>query len=160
MALAAALSMSALSMCALGMSALCMSAMATPAVAQDDVLPKAIRYLFTGTIDPETAPVIADLASCTVIVTDPQYNRSIRYHLNRFRPDRSRFESSYAGRTANYVLFVEGDDDVVEFLNPDMTVAHSHRTARIALAGELDQTERALQVISEQCRPKKPKPLF
>ena len=141
-------------------AALSMLPMTTPAHAETDVLPKAISYLFTGKIDPENAPSITDRTSCIVIVTDPQYKRSIRYYLSRFRPDRSRFETSYSGRIANYVLFVEGDDDVVEFLNPDMTVAHGHRTARISVAGDLDQTERALQVISDQCRPKKPKPLF
>ena len=135
--------------------------MPTPrALAESDVLQQAINYIFTGRIDPQDAPTITDRASCVVLVADPRNKRSIRYYLGRFKLDPPQFETTYSGRTPNYTLAVEGDDDVVEFLNPDMSVAHGHRTVRIALAGDLDESQRALRLISEQCKPRKPKTLF
>ncbi len=65
-----------------------------------------------------------------------------------------------SGGQPTYQLYVEGDDDVVEFLNPDLTVSHGHRTARFALPGDIDQSERALRLIADECKPEKPKPLF
>lgn len=132
----------------------------TRALAESDVLQQAINYIFTGRIDPQDAPAITDRASCVVVVPDPRNKRSVRYYLSRFKLDPPQFETTYSGRTPNYTLVVEGNDDVVEFLNPDMTVAHGHRTVRVALVGDLDESRRALRLISDQCKPKKPKALF
>lgn len=131
-----------------------------PALANDDVLQQAINYVFTGRIDPESGPRIVERDGCVVAVVDPGSKRTIRYHLSRFRLDSPRFEKVYAGRTPNYRLVAEGDDNVIEFLNPDMTVSHGHRTVQIPLPGDFDQSQRALRVIAEQCKPKRPKPLF
>jgi len=131
-----------------------------PAWAGGDALQQAINYVFTGRIDPDRGPMLVDRNACTVMVTDPRSKRSTRYHLSRFRLDAPRFEKLYAGRMPNYRLVAEGDDNVVEFLNPDMSVSHGHRTVQIPLPGDFDQSQRALRLIAEQCRPKKPKPLF
>jgi hypothetical protein len=131
-----------------------------PAFAETDKLQQAITYVFTGSIAPQSRVAIVDLKPCVVIVSEPENNRAVRYHLSRFKPDWFRFETRYVGRTPTYQLYVEGDEDVVEFLNTDMTVSHGHRTARFALPGDIDQSKRALQLIADECKPDKPKPLF
>ena len=60
----------------------------------------------------------------------------------------------------SYRLVAEGDDDVIEFLNPDGTISHGQRTVQIPLPGDFDQSQRALRLIAEQCQPRPPKPLF
>jgi hypothetical protein len=130
------------------------------AFAETDRLQQAITYVFTGSIEPQSRIEIVDRKPCVVVVAEPENNRSVRYYPSRFKPERFRFETRYVGRTPTYQLYVEGDQDVVEFLNPDMTVSHGHRTARIAAPGDVDQTKRALQLIAEECKPDKPKPLF
>lgn len=137
-----------------------MLAAGSRARAEADVLQQAINYVFTGRTDPQTAPRITDRTACIVVIPDPANKRSIRYHLGRFRMDIARFEKIYAGRTPSYRLSVEGDDDVVEFLNPDTTVAHAHSTAQIALPGDIEQSERALRLIADQCKAEKPKVPF
>jgi hypothetical protein len=132
----------------------------TRSLAETDVLQQAINYVFTGRLDPKGGPRIADRKACTVVVPDPVNKRSIRYYLARFRMDTARYEKIYAGRTPNHQLFVEGDEDVVEFLNPDMTVAHGHRTALIALPGDIDQSQRALRLIADRCKAETPKTPF
>jgi hypothetical protein len=132
----------------------------TRAFADSDKLRQAINYVFTGSIDAHDTIKVIDPKLCVVVVSEPERNRSVRYHLSRFKMDTTRFEKRYVGRTPTYQLYVEGDDDVVEFLNPDMTVSHAHRTARFPLPGDIDQSERALRVIADQCKPEKPKPLF
>jgi hypothetical protein len=131
-----------------------------PAFAETDKLQQAITYVFTGSIAPQGRIAIVDRKPCVVIVAEPENSRAVRYHLSRFKPDRFRFETRYVGRTPTYQLYVEGDEDVVEFLNTDMTVSHGHRTARFALPGDIDQSKRALQLIADECKPDKPKPLF
>lgn len=131
-----------------------------PALADDDVLQQAINYVFTGRIDPERGPEMVDRNGCVVAVADPRSNRTARYQLGRFRLDAPRFEKVYSGRTPNYRLVAEGDDNVIEFLNPDGTVSHGQRTVQIPLPGDFDQSQRALRLIAEQCKPAKPKPLF
>lgn len=133
---------------------------APPAFAEDDVLQQAINYVFTGRIDPERGPEMVDRNGCVVAVADSRNNRMTRYHLGRFRLDAPRFEKVYSGRTPNYRLVAEGDDNVIEFLNPDGTVSHGQRSVQIALPGDFDQSQRALRVIAEQCKASKPKPLF
>ena len=132
----------------------------TRALAEADVLQQAINYVFTGRIDPENGPGIIDRKSCVVVVPDSNNKRSIRYYLSRFRMNTARFEKIYAGRAPSYKLVVEGDDDLVEFLNPDMTVAHGHRTAQFPLPGDIDQTQKALRLIADQCKAEKPKAPF
>ena len=130
------------------------------ASAETDRLQQAITYVFTGSIDPQDTVEIADRKLCVVVVSEPDRNRLARYYLSRFKPERFRFEKRYVGRTPTYQLYVEGDDDVVEFLNAERAVLHGHRTARFPLPGDIDQTQRALQLIAEECKPEKPKPLF
>ena len=130
------------------------------AFAETSKLQQAITYVFTGSIEPQNRIEIADRKLCLVVVAEPENNRSVRYYLSRFKPERFRFEKRYVGRTPTYQLYVEGDEDVVEFLNADGTVSHGHRTARIAAPGDIDQTKRALQLIAAECKPEKPKPLF
>ncbi|MGE3987560.1 hypothetical protein [Pseudorhodoplanes sp.] len=132
----------------------------TRAFAETDKLQQAITYVFTGSIEPQSHIQIAGFKPCVVVVSEPDIRRATRYHLSRFKPERFRFEKRYVGRTPTYQLYVEGDDDVVEFLNPDMTVSHGHRTARFALPGDIETTRRALQLIGEECKPEKQKPLF
>ena len=131
-----------------------------PALADDDVLQRAINYVFTGRIDPQSGPEMVDRNGCVVAVADPGSNRTIRYHLGRVRLDSPRFEKVYSGRTPNYRLVAEGDDNVIEFLDADMTVSHGHRSVQIPLPGDFDQSQRALRVIAEQCKAGTPKPLF
>jgi hypothetical protein len=131
-----------------------------PAFADAGRLQQAINYVFTGDIAAQPNIEIADGNLCVVVVSEPERNRVSRYHLRRFKPETFRFEQRYVGRTPTYQLYVEGDEDVIEFLNPDRSVSHSHRTARFALPGDIDQSRRALRLISEQCKPEKPKPLF
>ncbi len=131
-----------------------------PASAETDRLRQAITYIFTGSIEPQENIEVADGTPCVVIVSEPDRNRISRYHLRRFKPETFRFEQRYVGRTPTYQLYVEGDEDVIEFLSSDRSVSHSHRTARFALPGDIDQSRRALRLISEQCKPEKPKPLF
>jgi hypothetical protein len=130
------------------------------AFAESDRLQQAITYVFTGSIDVHDTVTIVDPKLCVVVVSEPERGRSVRYYLSRFKPDRFRFEKRYVGRTPTHQLYVEGDEDVIEFLNPDMTVSHGHRTARFALPGDIDQTQRALRLIADECKPEKPKPLF
>ncbi len=132
----------------------------TRAFSESEKLRQAITYVFTGSIEPHDTIEIVDPKLCVVTVSEPDRNRSVRYYLSRFNPDTFRFEKRYVGRTPTYQLYVEGDEDVVEFLNPDKTVSHGHRTARFALPGDIDQSERALRVIADECKPDKPKPLF
>lgn len=132
----------------------------TRAIAETDKLQQAITYVFTGNIEPHSNIKIVDRKPCVVIVSEPDNNRATRYYLSRFKPDTFRFEKRYVGRTPDYLLYVEGDDDVVEFLNPDMTVSHGHRTARFPLPGDIDQSQRALRLIADECKAEKPKPLF
>ena len=130
------------------------------ALAEDDILQKAINYVFTGKIDPANGPEIVNRKSCIVLVPDPRNNRSIRYYLSRFNMDRAHYDKIYVGRNPYYRLSIEGDGTIVEFLNADLTVAHGHRTAQIRLPGDLEQTQRALKLIADRCKAAKPKAPF
>jgi hypothetical protein len=132
----------------------------TRAPAEVDALQQAVNYVFTGKLNPDPGPRIVDRDACTVLVSEPANKRSVRYYLGRINMDRTQIEKIYAGRLPTYRLAVEGDEDVVEFLNPDLTVAHGHRTAQIPLPGEIALTERALRLIRERCEGEKPKPPF
>jgi hypothetical protein len=137
-----------------------MSVLTPLASADNDVLMQAINYVFTGRIDPERGPELVDRNACVVTVPAPGGTRAVRYHLSRFRLDAPRFEKVYVGRTPNYRLVAEGDDNVVEFLNPDKSVLHGQRTVQIPLPGDFEQSQRALRVIAERCKATRPKPSF
>jgi hypothetical protein len=132
------------------------------AMADDDVFQHAVNYVFTGRIDPQDSPEIVDRKSCVVVVTDPKNKRYIRYYLGRFKMDVSRISKTYSGRQTFYVLEVEGDDVIVEYLNLDKTgVVNRFKSAQISLPGNIAQTEKALHLIfSEYCKADDPKPPF
>ncbi len=100
--------------------------------------------------------------SCIVVVFDSKFQTYIRYYLSWFRMDSAHISKTYSGRQIFYVLEVEGDDIVVEHLNPDKTtVARGFRSAQIPLPGNIDQSEKALRLIfADYCRADKPKPPF
>src|SRR6266516_3764602 len=82
--------------------------------------------------------------SCIVVVFDSKFQTYIRYYLSWFRMDSAHISKTYSGRQIFYVLEVEGDDIVVEHLNPDKTtVARGFRSAQIPLPGNIDQSEKA-----------------
>lgn len=124
--------------------------------AEADVLQQAINYVFTGEIASQKNLEIVDRKACIVQLTDPDSKRSTRYYLSRFNMDTARYEKLYSGRAPSYRIYIEGDDDVVEFLNPDMTVSHAHRSARFPLPGNIDRSQRALQLIAEKCKDEEP----
>jgi hypothetical protein len=132
------------------------------AMAEDDVFQLAVNYLFTGRTDPPNPPEIVDRKSCAVVVFDSQLQTYIRYYLSRFKMDNARISKTYSGQKIFYVLEIEGDDTVVEHLNPDKTtVARGFRSAQISLPGDIDQSEKALRLIfADYCRADKPKPPF
>jgi hypothetical protein len=131
------------------------------AMAEDDVLQLAINYIFTGRIDPPDRPEIVDRTSCIVVVFEPKFQAYVKYYLSRFRLDNARISKTYSGQQILYVLEVEGDDTVVEHLNPDKTtVARGFKSAQISLPGNIDQSEKALRLIADHCKPDKPKAPF
>src|SRR2546421_8148931 len=67
------------------------------AMAEDDVFQHAVNYVFTGRVDPQDSPEIADRKSCIVVVSDPKNKRYIRYYLSRFKMDVSRISKTYSG---------------------------------------------------------------
>jgi hypothetical protein len=149
----------------LGIAAVCFFGMAPlqlRAMADDDVFQHAVNYVFTGRIDPQDSPEIVDRKSCVVVVADPKNKRYIRYYLGRFKMDVSRISKTYSGRQTFYVLEVEGDDVIVEYLNLDkMGVVNRFKSAQISLPGNIAQTEKALHLIfSEHCKADDPKPPF
>jgi hypothetical protein len=132
------------------------------AVADDDVLQQAVNYVFTGRIDPQDGPEIADRKSCVVVVPDVKFKRYIRYYLSRFKMEASRISKTYSGARVLYELEVEGDDNIVEYLHIDKTtVDFGLRSAHISLPGNIDQTEKALRrIFDEYCKAEKPKTPF
>jgi hypothetical protein len=146
-------------MCALAIAgASFLSALQVPAAAEDDVLQLAINYVFTGRVDPQDAPEIVDRKACIIVLFEPKFRAYVRYYLARFEMDTSHISKIYVGQQINYVLEVEGNDIIVEHLNPEKTVARGFKTAQIALPGQIDQTERALKLIfNDHCRAEKPK---
>ncbi len=117
------------------------------AVAENDVLQLAINYVFTGRIDAPDRPEIVDRKSCIIVVFEPKFQAYVRYYLSRFKLDSARISKTYSGQQISYVLEVQGDDIVVEHLNPDKTaVARAFKSAQIALPGNVDQSEKALSL--------------
>lgn len=122
---------------------------------EDDLLQKAINYVFTGTVAPDNAPEITDRASCTVVVPDPKWKRFIRYDVSRLQLDNPRIGQTYVGRQANYQLDVESDKVIVEYLGADKkTVTNGYRSTQIPLPGDdIDRTRKAMQLIAGLCKP-------
>src|SRR6266540_709551 len=121
-------------------------------VAEDDLLEKAINYLFTGRTDPKDGPEFVDRKSCTVLIPDPRNNRVARYYLSRFRMDDASIINKYSGSHVIYELDVRADDAVVEYLTPDKaSVIQGYRSAQIPLPGDIQGIKKAIQIISAEC---------
>lgn len=120
------------------------------AAAEDDVFQLAVNYIFTGRIDPPDRPEIMDRNSCIVVVFEPKFQAYVRYYLSRFKIDSARISKTYSDQQISYVLEIQGDDIVVEHLNPDKTtVARAFKSAQISLPGNIDQSEKAIQIIAD-----------
>jgi hypothetical protein len=131
------------------------------AVAGDDVLQLAINYVFTGRIDPSDRPEIVDRKSCTIVVFESKFQAYVRYYLSRFKLDSAKISKLYSGQQIVYVLELQGDDIVVEHLNPDKTtVTRAFKSVQIALPGNIDQSEKALRIIADHCKPEESKSPF
>jgi hypothetical protein len=121
--------------------------------AEDDLLQKAINYVFTGTVDPRTPPEIVDRQLCVVVTPDPRAKRFIRYYLTRFRLDDPSISSTYSGRQVSYQLDVESGKIVIEYLDLDKTtVNNAYKSAQIPLPGDIDETKKALRFIASRCK--------
>jgi hypothetical protein len=133
-----------------------------PAPAETSVFQQALNYVFTGKIDPQSGPEIADRNSCVIVLHDPKYDRYIRYYFNRFKMDDVSFNKKYSGSRVYYEMDIKGDDVVIEYLNPDKkTVLQGYRSAQIPLPGDIDQTRKALGIIfADRCAAEKPKAPF
>jgi hypothetical protein len=130
-------------------------------VADNDVFRQAVNYVFTGQVDPSDAPDIVDRKGCVVVVPDPKNNRFARYHLGRFKMDGASYDKRYSGARTFYDLDVRGDDIILEYLSSDKTkINQAFRSAQISLPGNIDQSQRALQIIAESCRSETPKAPF
>lgn len=132
------------------------------AAAEVDLLQEAVNYVFTGRIDPPDAPEIVDRKSCVVVMGDPKYKRYIRYHLSRFRMESAVYSKTYAGSRVLYNLEVESDNVLVEYLSTDKTtVAQAYKSAQIPLPGNIEQTQKALNIIfRDYCKPDQQKSPF
>ena len=124
-----------------------------PLRAAPDALQQAVNYALTGEINPKSPPEITDRKSCVVVLPDPKWRRLIRYHLSRLELDNPRISRTYAGRQARYNLDVDGDQIVVEYLQPDKkTVVNGYKSAQIPLPGDIEQTRKALALIASRCK--------
>lgn len=129
--------------------------------ADSGLFQQAVNFVFTGRIDPTDGPDIVDRPGCVVVMPDPRNNRYARYHLGRFKMDSARYNKRYSGATTLYDLDVQGDDVILEYLAPDKkTVNQAYKTAQIPLPGNFDQTQKALQIISQSCKAESPKAPF
>lgn len=129
-------------------AAFCLPPIAARAAAESDLFQEAVNYVFTGRTDPPEAPEIADRKSCIVVMRDPKYKRYIRYYLSRFPMETAVFSKTYAGSQARYNLEVDGDKVLIEYLGPDKTtVLQGYKSAQIPLPGNIEQTQKALNII-------------
>ena len=136
------------------LSALWNMALPARAMAADDLFQQAINYVFTGTIDPSDGPEIVDRKACIVVMPDPKFNRYARYNMSRFKMNISVISKKYSGTRTLYELDVDGDDIVLEYLSPDKTtVIRGFKSAQIALPGDIERTQKALNIIfSDHCK--------
>jgi hypothetical protein len=75
--------------------------------------------------------------------------------------DTARFTKKYAGTQTLYELDVDGDTPIIEYLAMDKkTITQSYKSAQIPLPGNIDQTQKALQIITRQCKSDQPKSPF
>jgi hypothetical protein len=132
------------------------------AAAADDIFKQAISYVFTGTIDPKDAPQIVDPKACVVVVPDPNFKRFARYYMSRFKMGTSLIGKKYSGPRTLYELDVSGDDTILEYLGPDKTtVLEAFKSAQIPLPGDIDRTQKALNIIfADHCKPEEDKAPF
>jgi hypothetical protein len=140
----------------------CTTSLQTPALAEASVFQQAVNYVFTGNVDPQNGPEIADEKSCVIVLRDPNFNRYIRYYLSRFKMEDALIDKKYSGSRVNYELSVKGDDVVIEYLNLDKkTVVQGYRSAQIPLPGDVDQSRKALRIIfADRCKTENPKTPF
>ena len=128
---------------------------------EDGLLQRAINYVLTGTTDPKEGPEIVDEKSCVVVMRDPRYPRYIRYYFDRFKIDGARITKRYAGARTLYELDIESDNVIIEYLSLDKTtLVQGYRSAQIPLPGDIGQTQKALQIVAERCRPDQSKNPF
>ena len=146
---------------AVAASLFCIVCLQTPALPEADVFQQAVNYVFTGNIEPPNGADISDLKTCVIVLRDPKFNRYIRYYISRFNMDDAVVGKKYSGSRPYYELDVKGDDVVIEYLNLDKkTVAQGYRSAQIPLPGDIDQTQKALRIVTEHCKAEKPKAPF
>jgi hypothetical protein len=127
--------------------------LAIHAMADNDLLQQALNYVFTGTISSEESPEIVDRKSCIVVVPDNRFPRFIRYYFDRFKPEYTRITKKYSGARTLYELDVESDTVIIEYLGADKTtVVQGYKSAQILLPGNIDQTQKALQIIADHCK--------
>ena len=125
----------------------------TLAAQKDDLLQKAFNYVLTGDLDPKDAPEIIDPTSCVIVLRDPKYPRFIKYYFARITPDNSRITKDYAGRKTLYKLDIESANVVIEYLSADKaTTVEAFKSAQIDLPGDIEETQKALKVISQRCK--------
>lgn len=131
------------------------------AAAQDNALQPAINYVFTGRVDPPTAPEITDRDACIVVLPDRRNNRHVRYYFKRFNMDTAWFSKRYSGRDVLYTLEVEGAETIVEYLTADKSrVSYGFKSTNIPLTGDVDLTKKALERIASLCPAERPKAPF
>ncbi len=135
--------------------------MHSQSVAEDDVLEKAINYLFTAKTDPSDGLEFVDRKSCAVLVSDRKNKRFAKYYLSRFHMDDSSIIKRYAGSHVLYQLEVRGDDTIVEYTNLDKTtVIQAYDSAQIPLPGTLEEIRKSIKIISSACKPENVKAPF
>jgi hypothetical protein len=92
---------------------------------------------------------------------DPRFPRYIRYYFDRFKIDGARITKRYAGARTLYELDIESDNVIIEYLSLDKTtLVQGYRSAQIPLPGDIGQTQKALQIVAERCRPDQSKNPF
>lgn len=128
----------------------------------DDLFQQAINYVFTGSIDPKDAPEIVDPKTCVVVVPDRNFKRFARYYMSRFKMNTSLIGKKYSGPRTLYELDVSGDDTILEYLSADKaTVLEAFKSAQIPLPGDIDRTQKALNIIfADHCKPEQEKTPF
>jgi len=150
------------SLAAAVISVSCAVFLQTPALGETSMFQRALNYVFTGDIDPQDGPEIADQDSCVILLHDPKNDRYIRYYFDRFKMDDAAFYKKYSGSRVYHEMHVKGDDVVIEYLSLDKkTVLQGYRSAQIPLPGDIDQTRKALGIIfTDHCKAEKPKAPF
>lgn len=129
------------------------SAKATGVQQDDDVLEKAFNYVLVGDIngDPQKIVQVQIIDRKECIVTKSAMGLKMTYYFRRMKPDTAEFipYSSPYGTGASIALQIEGDEPIMERGDGEKS-----NRATIIVAGELERTKRALQLIfSQYCPP-------